>query len=263
VCDYGNSDSDSEIDEDQPVVTKRVKEPEAPTEEDKNEETPIKESESVETPVSSDTHNAPPPPNSKWAGVRQEYEDSALMFKFVSEEDGNENLQKSDQETAVVDNPPQTKVDEDSIQPMHISDPTKTKEMENYFKTSYEASLEQINTKKRDEQLALEREVQAIQNDIASERRTWEALYSDEEEEGAGGAETKAVMKDVKRRQGNVKKVVEEVTGRKVGEDGELEPNLHNKGERWKRLQMMHETKMKNNQEHYGSFPNHMFPLRD
>jgi len=267
VGDYGDSDSESESEVDAPTSDKKSK---------SEENLEIKdnfETEENEGSVELKNVDNAPPVNSKWAGVRQEYENSSLMYKFVSEEE-----ERTADTPAVADdksldgeqdieinktNSDSEKREIKTDKPSNESPKQQSKELDNYYKTSFEASLQQINEQRRREQMALEWEIAQIKGEISSERKTWEALYSDDEEEAAGGAETKAVLTDLKRRQGNVKKVLEEVTGRKVGEDGELEPRIHNKGERWKRLQMMHETKMKNNQEHYGSYPNHMFPLRD
>jgi len=94
----------------------------------------------------------------------------------------------------------------------------------------------------------------------------WEAVYSSDEEAEAGGAETQAVVKDMKRREAAVAAVVEEVTKKQVithralaHADGPTQ-----QGERWKRLQMIDQSRKKMAPERYGStYPGHKFPMRD
>merc|ERR1719509_18699 len=99
----------------------------------------------------------------------------------------------------------------------------------------------------------------------------WEVVYSSDEEGEAGGAETQAVVKDMKRREAVVAAVVEEVTKGKRDiithrslasvemPDGPLQ-----QGERWKRLAMINDARKKMEPEKYGqTYPGHKFPMRD
>merc|ERR1719278_1036491 len=84
------------------------------------------------------------------------------------------------------------------------------------YKEAYEASLYQRNEKKNADQQALDWEIAQIQTDIEDQRKRWEAVYSSDEEGEAGGAETQAVVTDMKRREAVVAAVVEEVTKKEV-----------------------------------------------
>jgi len=275
VCDYGSGNSD---DEDEEVDTKKTKTDEI--------DSPLK-GVSEETDTNTNNTEETEVRNSKWAGVRQEYEDSSLMYKYVIDNEKSENevgdkidasseTPKDDTiDNGKSENEVGDKIDTSTETPKKDAQPTPIVEssketvttdpasmkaaMDNYYKVAYENSMQQIKEREKRDQIAVEWEIQEIQKEIGSERKRWEAVYSDDEGEGA---ETAEVVKDMARRKKNITEVVAEVTCKKKPEEDE---NLfQGKGERWKRLQMMSETRVKNNPEKYGGdFPNHKFPLRD
>merc|ERR1712147_366371 len=130
----------------------------------------------------------------KWAGVRKEYDDSSLMCKYVTEDEAR----------------PEATTDVASG--VALSDEAR----QTISKEAYEASLYHRNERKNAEQQALDWEIAQIQNYIEDQRKRWEAVYSSDEEAEAGGAETQAVVKDMKRREAAVAAVVEEVTKKQV-----------------------------------------------
>merc|ERR1712192_15758 len=182
----------------------------------------------------------------RWAGVRKEYDDSSLMYKYVTEDE-------SRPEIAATELP---------------SSELSTEARQTIYKEAYEASLYQRNEKKNADQQALDWEVAQIQADIEDQRKRWEAVYSSDEEGEAGGAETQAVVTDMKRREAVVAAVVEEVTKKEVITHRalahvEMEAPIQH-GERWKRLQVIAQSRKKMEPDRYGStYPGHKFPMRD
>ena len=74
------------------------------------------------------------------------------------------------------------------------------------------------------------------------DRKRWQPLYSDEESE-----QNELV--------GKIRKS-KKIKAKAIGISG------YAKGEGWKKLKLMAETKVKNNPEKYNSIPKHKFPLR-
>merc|ERR1712192_329615 len=124
------------------------------------------------------------------AGVRKEYDDSSLMYKYVTEDESRPEIATTE------------------VACSELS----AEARQTIYKEAYEASLYQRNEKKNADQQALDWEVAQIQADIEDQRKRWEAVYSSDEEGEAGGAETQAVVTDMKRREAVVAAVVEEVT---------------------------------------------------
>jgi len=85
----------------------------------------------------------------RWAGVRKEYDDSSLMYKYVTEDE-------SRPETAT------TEV---------VSSELSAEARQTIYKEAYEASLYQRNEKKNADQQALDWEVAQIQADIEDQRK--------------------------------------------------------------------------------------------
>merc|ERR1711915_727433 len=99
-------------------------------------------------------------------------------------------------------------------------------------------------------------EIQAIQAEIQAQRNTWQSVYSDEEDETDIES---ALSRNRKRKETTSSSSCSTSTLTRPFLDG---PQFE-KGERWKRLKIMAETKVKNNPEKYASIPKHKFPLRD
>jgi len=233
VGDYG-SDLSSSSDEEGEAVKKKAK----------NQEQSSQDVDPVEERQRREQERLKEREADKWAGVRKEYDDSSLMYKYVTEDE----------------NRPEATTDVASG--VALSDEAR----QTIYKEAYEASLYHRNERKNAEQQALDWEIAQIQNDIEDQRKRWEAVYSSDEEAEAGGAETQAVVKDMKRREAAVAAVVEEVTKKQVITHRALAhadgPTQH--GERWKRLQMIDQSRKKMAPERYGStYPGHKFPMRD
>jgi len=233
VGDYG-SDLSSSSDEEGEAVKKKAK----------NQEQSSQDVDPVEERQRREQERLKEREADKWAAVRKEYDDSSLMYKYVTEDEN-----RPEAATNVASG-------------VALSDEAR----QTIYKEAYEASLYHRNEKKNAEQQALDWEIAQIQNDIEDQRKRWEAVYSSDEEAEAGGAETQAVVKDMKRREAAVAAVVEEVTKKQVITHRALAhadgPTQH--GERWKRLQMIDQSRKKMAPERYGStYPGHKFPMRD
>lgn len=263
VGDYG-----SDSDEEEEVLEKKTK---------TSEIDPVEPEINNETRGSDPEPSTEPPKCSKWSNVRQEYEDSSLMYKFVL--DSEKDLTEEKSEVASNDDVPSksethsnNEIKLKSEVPPKDEIPLKSKPTENetgadaenmktamdkYYKVAYENSLHKAKEEQKREKMALDWEVAEIQREISNERKTWEAVYSDDE---GAGAETEAVVRDLERRKKNIEAVVKEVI--KKPEENENQ-NTVVAGERWKRLQMIAETRVKNDPEKYTTYPTHKFPLRD
>jgi len=279
VGDYGSS-SDSE-DEDREVNHIKEKKPKD-TDSSIKVNPPPPKSESVAEPeleakvIVNESVNLPPPPaSSKWAGVRKEYEDTSLMFKYI---------QETDEDTASIDkqdvNNKNTVIDAEKAAAEAIAAadaalasskqttvPTKNalddpKAKSEYYQKVYEETLKAEQAKKATEEAARDWEIREIQREIEEERRKWDAAWSDDEGEGA---ESEAVFKDQKRRASVLQQVIDEV--KKTNTKPEVEEKSYSRpkhGEGWKRLQIIAESRRQSEPEKYGSsYPNHKFPLRD
>merc|ERR550519_1424714 len=129
-----------------------------------------------------------------------------------------------------------------------------------YYKEVYEEKLKEEQAKKAMEEAARDWEIKEIQKEIEDERKKWDVAWSDDEGEGA---ETDAVFNDKKRRKNVLQAVIDEVAKvyKKPEEDSKLD-KYTKKGEGWKRLQIIAESRVNNDPENYNSFPSHKFPLR-
>merc|ERR1712210_299518 len=90
----------------------------------------------------------------RWAGVRKEYDDSSLMYKYVTEDESRPEL-------AATEVP---------------SSDLSAEARQTIYKEAYEASLYQRNEKKNADQQALDWEIAQIQTDIEDQRKRWEAV---------------------------------------------------------------------------------------
>jgi len=215
--------------------------------------------------------------SSKWEGVRKEYEDSSLMFKYIQDTEeeqaskdtgevlsGHELLtnekSKIDPEKAAADAlaAADAVIQSVSVNNMKtvLDDPeSKAK----YYKEVYEEKLKEEQAKKAVEEAARDWEIKEIQREIEEERKKWDAAWSDDEGEGA---ESEAVFKDQKRRETVLQAVIDEVKKANKKPVEEVK-SFTKKGEGWKRLQIIAESRVKNDPEKYITYPSHKFPLRD
>eukprot|EP00092_Neocalanus_flemingeri_P014107 GFUD01015216.1.p1 GENE.GFUD01015216.1~~GFUD01015216.1.p1 ORF type:complete len:279 (+),score=111.96 GFUD01015216.1:42-878(+) len=225
-----------------------------------------------------DSAAAAPAISSKWEGVRQEYEDSSFMYKYIQETEykvpknttgKSDNLAKTanskhSAEKAASDALAAADAVLNSVKELEKVGPVKTAlddpaAKAKYFKTVYEKSLKEEQEKKVREEAARDWEIKEIQKEIEDERKKWDAVWSDDEGEGA---ETEAVFKDQKRKVNVLQAVIDEVA--KANKKPEEDVKVHTKqGERWKRLQIIAESRVNNDPEKYITYPTHKFPLRD
>merc|ERR1712083_1006790 len=128
-----------------------------------------------------------------------------------------------------------------------------------YYQKVYEETLKEEQAKKAVEEAARDWEIKEIQREIEEERKKWDAAWSDDEGEGA---ESEAVFKDQKRRETVLQAVIDEVKKANKKPVEEVK-SFAKKGEGWKRLQIIAESRVKNDPEKYITYPSHKFPLRD
>eukprot|EP00088_Acartia_fossae_P055619 TRINITY_DN6455_c0_g1_i13.p1 TRINITY_DN6455_c0_g1~~TRINITY_DN6455_c0_g1_i13.p1 ORF type:complete len:266 (-),score=41.35 TRINITY_DN6455_c0_g1_i13:164-961(-) len=107
---------------------------------------------------------------------------------------------------------------------------------------------------KNDEDAERIAHIYEIKTEIEEQRQQWEPLYSDEESDQI---EVKA-KKRKKAPKSKASRLVQTVNGTTFAEDG----SMYAKGERWKRLKLIAETKVKNDPEKYSSIRKDYFPLR-
>jgi len=270
VGDYGSSDSEGEEPvEIEPKQSKTAKK-ETPTE---------VVSALVKTDIATNNDEkveVAAVPSSKWMGVRQEYEDSSLMFKYIQDTEKVNSTANSD--VNLVDkNISADQAAKDALAAADavlltvggggtvkggivtaLDDPTAKAE---YYKTVYEESLKKEKEQKAREEAARDWEIKEIQREIEEERKKWEGAWSDDEGEGA---ETEAVHKDQKRRRDVLQAVIDEVAKANKKPEETTKDRVHTKqGERWKRLQVIAEARVQSDPEKYITFPQHKFPLRD
>lgn len=137
-----------------------------------------------------------PPPSSRWEGVRKEYEDSALMFKYIQDTEEDEN--KDNPSDAAIKKPVIEDVAiyaekaaadalaaadavlksaaEKEVEAMKtvLDDPVAKAK---YYKAIYEESLNEEQAKKAIEEAARDWEIQEIQREIEDERKKWDAAW--------------------------------------------------------------------------------------
>lgn len=212
-----------------------------------------KRSKPSETEDTAQEEAGPDGMRSKWEGVRTEYEDSSLMYKYTQ-----------DLEVSQDDRQPQSVSEAlaaaDSV--LQSGQPEKAVEDSEYYKELFAQQLKREKEKKAREQAALEWEVREIQKEIADERKKWEGVWSDEEGEGA---ETEAIFQDQKRRNDVLQAVIDEVEkSNKKPDDGDSKLDKYTKkGEGWKRLQLIAESRVNTDPEQVNKYPSHKFPLKD
>ena len=243
VSDYGGSDSE---DEKEDIEEEKKTNPEKfgrlVENTSKSSETENKESDELET-------NAK---RSKWEGVRAEYEYSSLMYKYTQDlEEADPNIPAGGVSEALAA----------ADEVLKSSEPDKPAEQSDHYKQLFAQQLKREEEKKKAEQAALDWEIREIQKEIAEERKKWDGVWSDEEGEGA---ETAAVYQDQKRRNEVLQAVIDEVEKSNKKDDGDSKLDKYTKkGEGWKRLQLIAESRVNTDPDQLNKYPNHKFPLRD
>jgi len=191
---------------------------------------------------------------SKWNGVRIEYEDSSLMYKYTQDVEDEEDKARSQIESNLV----QERADNMSKAATKPNESDQSEYVQKLVKQHQRKEKEQ----KEREQAALDWEIREIQKEIEDERKRWDGVWSDEE---GDGAETEAIFNDQKRRNDVIQAVLDEVqkTNKKAeGEDSKLD-KYTKKGEGWKRLQLIAESRVNTDPDQANKYPNHKFPLKD
>ena len=185
---------------------------------------------------------------SKWSGVRTEYETSSLMYQYT------QNLE---------DGPPSvTAALAEADKVVEASKPEQAVEESEHYQQLFAQQLAREKDKAAREQAALDWEIREIQKEIAEERQRWDGVWSDEEGEGA---ESQAVFHDQKRRNDVLQAVIAEVekTNKKSEEGDSKLDKYTKKGQGWKRLQLIAESRVNTDPEKLNQYPAHKFPLKD
>jgi hypothetical protein len=231
---FGGADSDSE-DENKTVEATEENEPIA---EDNSEEN----LENVE-------EEKPVKVKSKWRGVLEEYDSSSYLHHFVKDDDetdGRTDDQPAEEKTD--GSAPDIQTDASNLANLSksfLSRDACERALQSTIKDHRKMTAE-LQRQQELEERQRNLEIAAIQGEIEADRAHWQPVYSDEEGEGVEVEKKKRKKKEYK---GNI--------NFRSGEGTHFPP-----GERWKRLKLMAETKVKNNPEKYASIPIHKFPLR-
>ena len=191
VGDYGHGSSSE--DENDMVEERVEKKSKQPTSQDDFEST-IESVDQEEVEV--ENVREVPPPSSKWEGVRKEYEDSALMFKYIQDTE-EENIDKDKPSDAVkkpVSEDIAIDADKAAADALAAADAVlksvALKEGEavktvlddpeakaKYYKAIYEESLKEEQAKKAREEAARDWEIKEIQREIEDEHKKWDAAW--------------------------------------------------------------------------------------
>merc|ERR1719273_126605 len=139
---------------------------------------------------------------------------------------------------------------------MKSSQPGQAVEESEQYKELFAQQLAREKDKTAQEQAALDWEIREIQKEIAEERQKWDGVWSDEEGEGA---ESQAIFQDQKRRTEVLQAVIAEVekTNKKSEEGDSKLDKYAKKGQGWKRLQMIAESRVNTDPEQLNKYPSH------
>lgn len=234
VSDYGGSDSEEE--------TENI--------EEEKKASPEKSGRLVETKAEAageETETASK--RSKWSGVRTEYETSSLMYQYTQD--------MEDQQQSV------TAALAEADKVVQSSKPDPAVEESEHFQQMVAEQLVREKDKATQEQSALDWEIREIQKEIAEERKKWDGVWSDEE---GDGAESQAIFQDQQRRNDVLQAVIAEVekTNKKSEEGDSKLDKYAKKGQGWKRLQMIAESRVNTGDPaKLNQYPAHKFPLKD
>ena len=242
VSDYGGSDSE---DEQENIEDEKKTSPEKFGRlVEKNTETSQTEAKTAEKKLSERQEEIK---RSKWSGVRTEYETSSLMYQYTQDLEGPQSV------TAAL-------AEADKV--AQSSKPEAAVEESEHYQQLFAQQLAREKDKAAREEAALNWEIREIQKEIAEERKRWDGVWSDEEGEGA---ESQAIFHDQKRRNDALQAVIDEVekTNKKSEEGDSKLDKYTKKGQGWKRLQMIAESRVNTDPEQLNKYPAHKFPLKD
>ena len=242
VSDYGGSDSE---DEHEDIEDEKKTSPEKFGRlVEKNTETSQTEAKTAEKKLSERQEEIK---RSKWSGVRTEYETSSLMYQYTQDLEGPQSV------TAAL-------AEADKV--AQSSKPEAAVEESEHYQQLFAQQLAREKDKAAREEAALNWEIREIQKEIAEERKRWDGVWSDEEGEGA---ESQAIFHDQKRRNDVLQAVIDEVekTNKKSEEGDSKLDKYTKKGQGWKRLQMIAESRVNTDPEQLNKYPAHKFPLKD
>ena len=242
VSDYGGSDSE---DEQENIEDEKKTSPEKFGRlVEKNTETSQTEAKTAEKKLSDRQEEIK---RSKWSGVRTEYETSSLMYQYTQDLEGPQSV------TAAL-------AEADKV--AQSSKPEAAVEESEHYQQLFAQQLAREKDKAAREEAALNWEIREIQKEIAEERKRWDGVWSDEEGEGA---ESQAIFHDQKRRNDALQAVIDEVekTNKKSEEGDSKLDKYTKKGQGWKRLQMIAESRVNTDPEQLNKYPAHKFPLKD
>ena len=242
VSDYGGSDSE---DEHEDIEDEKKTSPEKFGRlVEKNTETSQTEAKTAEKKLSERQEEIK---RSKWSGVRTEYETSSLMYQYTQDLEGPQSVTIALAEADKV---------------AQSSKPEAAVEESEHYQQLFAQQLAREKDKAAREEAALNWEIREIQKEIAEERKRWDGVWSDEEGEGA---ESQAIFHDQKRRNDALQAVIDEVekTNKKSEEGDSKLDKYTKKGQGWKRLQMIAESRVNTDPEQLNKYPAHKFPLKD
>jgi len=183
---------------------------------------------------------------SRWNHVVQEYDDSSYIRNFISH--SSTSLQNISRDTG-------NEYEDKEIHDISTEEVSSTVLSREQCAQGLTAALNQQKqlTQQFDKEVESDEvnrlaEIYQIQQEIQVERQNWENLYSDEESETLELSTNKKTKRKKKNKSLDICQA----------KDG----SQYTKGERWKRLKLMAETKVKNNPEKYNSIPKNKFPLK-
>jgi len=206
---------------------------------------------------------------SKWEGVRTEYDDSSLMYKYTQDlaDDENEKPESNKDSENATDAASKALAEADNVLKSVNDDANGNGDGGSADKSEYLKQLVADHQRrdkeiKEREQAALDWEIKEIQKEIEEERKRWDGVYSDEE---GDGAETEAIFQDQKRRNDVLQAVLDEVqkTNKKAEEGDSKLDKYTKKGEGWKRLQLIAQSRVNTDPDKVNQYPAHKFPLRE
>jgi len=263
VGDYGDDSSDSE--DDQNTVEEA---------ETSNHKENLSQGYLVKKLKHSDNETVPdriPSNGSKWDGVRTEYDNSSLMYKYTQDMADDEHQkpltatkQKNELSDAAKAAAEALAHADNLIESgnVNINKTEQSLESQSEFVKHLVADRQrrQQDAEAR-EQAVIDWEISEIQKEIADERKRWDGVWSDEEE--GEGAETEAINKDQKRRNDVIQAVLDEVQKKNKKAEDDDKDKYTKKGERWKRLQMIAQSRVNTDPDKINQYPAHKFPLRE
>jgi len=273
---FGGAESDSDSDNEQ------KREPEAETKpKPKTEENAVAEL-NLSQGNDSRTQNEKPR-GVLWRGAVEEYDSRSFLHNFIKDDDDllPNPLGESDGPSSTDPSKPARNdhketsctvhLETSSKEPSensnnnpsdHSEDPASIADISETFLTreqcekalelelnAYKGRIDRLTKEEELIEMQRLREIQEIQAEAEAQRNHWKPVYSDDESEG--------VEYKRKKRKGRP-----QIQSNNHTRPVEIAGCEYRPGERWKRLKLIAETKVKNNPEKYASIKMHKFPLR-